>query len=203
MHAPLMCACVSRLQAAIGSVDRAPLHICDRHNIPTWAELLKWTGSATLAYGSPPFELKHITLLMDVLQAKASLKQPDNKTVFNIRTLTRTKCRAHVLTALLAAYRPVLVEQLRELKAKGYTEARAISIGEGLALHKLVEECCQAVGLPLLSLENGPHLSCALNGRLNGARPMHASRFSPLQVVWNARSAYSCALTLPGAHGGS
>ena len=145
--APL-CARVSQVRSPSPPVR---VHLRGRHDCPTWAGLLEWAASAKLPEGSDPFELKHITLFVDLLQAKAALKQPDIKKVFRIKSLL-AKCREHVLTALLNAYRLVLMEQLRVLKADGYTEARALSIGKGGArLHVLVEECCRAVAMPLCS----------------------------------------------------
>ena len=180
------------------------MHLRGRHDCPTWAELLNWAASAKLPDGSPPFELKHITLFIDLLQAKAALRQPDVKKVFDIRCLLRS-CREHVLTALLNAYRPVLMEQLRVLKADGYTEARALSIGKGGArLHDLIEECCTAVRMPLCMLENVPHLSCESNGRLTGAPYLLDARL--LLLASQRRSCLTlalCALTLTGARFGS
>ena len=71
--------------------------------------------------GTPAFNPKHVTLFVDMLQAKAALTQPSSKMPFRITSLTGCNCRAHVLTALLDAYEPVVCEQLRVLKQQGYT----------------------------------------------------------------------------------
>ena len=198
--APL-CARVSQVRSPSPPVR---VHLRGRHDCPTWAGLLEWAASAKLPEGSDPFELKHITLFVDLLQAKAALKQPDIKKVFRIKSLL-AKCREHVLTALLNAYRLVLMEQLRVLKADGYTEARALSIGKGGArLHDLVEECCRAVRMPMCMLENVPHLSCELNGRLNGAPYLLDARL--LLLASQRRSCRTLALdalTLTGVRFGS
>ena len=129
----------------------------------TWDELDAFTRAATWPDGQERFELRHVSLFVELLQAKACTKQPCGAKEFHIRSLLAKK-RVQTLSDLIESNRAVLKQQLAVLKANGCTEARVLSIGEGKALHEMAAQELAEAGLPCRSAGVAMHFSNGWRG---------------------------------------
>ena len=132
------------LGAFIPDNNKDPLLYWDKdtdeyHRCTTWKELAKWGAES-----SSPFCLSDISLVSDLLQAKAALRNPSGS-VFAIASLNAKK-RQLLRKALLDAKEETMRAQLRVLVRKHVSEVRVLAMGKGVELCDMVARACEDVG---------------------------------------------------------